>query len=49
MRATLGSTFFVKTTISQALILLQFNGPANKPSVKLLASAIQQKTQLTQV
>jgi hypothetical protein len=48
MRAHLGSIFMVKTTISQALVLLQFNGPANKPGPKLLASALQQKTQLSQ-
>lgn len=48
MRAHLGSTFMVRTTISQALVLLQFNGPANKPGPKLLASALQQKTQLSQ-
>lgn len=47
LKATLGSTFHVRTTVSQALVLLQFNGPVNKSSVKLLSSALQQKTQLT--
>ena len=40
LKASLGNTFMMKTNIMQALVLLQFNGPANKPSAKLTAGMI---------
>lgn len=46
LKARLASTFQLKASAVQALILLQFNGPANKPSVRLTISAIQKSTSL---